>query len=175
MKFDCIEPSQSPHYSQVHLVEKTNGTWRFCIDFRGLNDSLKSFGWPIPNIRVLLQRLREKRAKYFASMDLTSGYFQAPIATLSRKYTAFISDDGVYQWKRVPMGIKCTDSYFQQQMQLTLRGLLDDCCFLYLDDVIIFGRTEAEYLSNVDKVFRRLREKKVILSPTKYKCGLTEV
>ena len=108
-------------------------------------------------------------------MDLTSGYFQAPIAASSRKYTAFITDDGVYQWKRVPMGIKCAGSYFQQQMQLILRGLLDDCCFLYLDDIIIFGRTEAEYLTNVDKVFDRLREKKVVLSPTKCKFGMTEV
>jgi hypothetical protein len=63
LKNDCIELSQSSHYSQVHLVKKSNGTWRFCIDFRGLNDSIKSMGWPIPNIKLLLQALGGKKKR----------------------------------------------------------------------------------------------------------------
>ena len=81
----CITESSSPHYSQVHLVQKKDDTWRFCIDFRGLNDAIKSHGWRIPNIKNLLQKLGDKRAMYFGKMDLTSGYFQAPIAAESQK------------------------------------------------------------------------------------------
>ena len=164
-----------PHYNQVHLVQKKDDTWRFCIDFRGLNDAIKSHGWRIPNIKNLLQKLGEKRAHYFGKMDLTSGYFQAPIAAESRPFTSFVTDTGVYQWTRVPMGIKCAGAYFQQQMQFILDDLVENICFLYLDDIVVFGRTEAEYLQNVDAVLQRLQQRNVYLSPKKCSFGMTEV
>ncbi len=59
-----IRPSQAPWYSQVHLTPKPNGAWRFCIDYRGLNDCSEAMGWPIPNVSRMLQRLGDKRAKF---------------------------------------------------------------------------------------------------------------
>jgi hypothetical protein len=112
----CIEPCQAPAYSQVHLVKKKpNGKWRFCLDFRSSNEVVTPFSWPIPSIKLMLDdRLGEKKPCFFATMDLTSGYFQAPIAPEARAYTAFRTDSDVFLWKRVPMGLKGAASYFQE-------------------------------------------------------------
>ncbi len=71
---NIIQTSQAESWSQVHLTPKPNGTWRFCIDFRSLNDATRRLGWPIPNIKEMIQRIGQKRAKYFAVIDLTQGY-----------------------------------------------------------------------------------------------------
>ena len=68
---NVIKPSQAAYYSQVHLEPKPNNKWRFCIDFRPLNEATEAMGWPIPNVFKMLQRLGHHRAKYYAVMDLT--------------------------------------------------------------------------------------------------------
>ena len=73
-------------------------------------------GWAIPNISAMLRRLGQAKSKYYAKMDLTSGYFQAPLSENSRRYTAFVTCCGLYEWTRVPMGLKGAPSYFQQMM-----------------------------------------------------------
>ena len=133
-------------------------------------------GWPIPNVYRMLQRLGHKRARFYGVMDLTSGYYQAPVSKASQAATAFITDIGTFEWLRVPMGLKGAPSYFQQQMaQTVLCGLLYQILELYLDDIIVFGTTEAEYLDNLRQVFERFSKFGVTLNPTKCKFGLDEV
>jgi hypothetical protein len=140
----------------VHLVKKPNGKWRFCLDFRSLNEVATPMSWPFPSIKLMLDRLGEKKQCFFATMDLTSGYFQAPIAPEARAYKAFRTDSGVFQWKRVPMGLKGAASYFQEAMVRVIGpDLLHKGVELYLDDVIVYGTTQAEYLSNLNKLFAR--------------------
>jgi transposase InsO family protein len=173
---DCIEPSQAPAYSQVHMVRKKDGKWRFCMDFRGLNDATESNSWTIPNIKLMLQRMGDHKPKYFAVMDLTAGYFQAPIDEESKKYTAFRTARGTYQWKRVPMGLKNAGSYFQATLSSIIGNkLLYNGVELYLDDLIVYGATEEEYLHNLEKLLDRLRDKNVSLSPSKCRFGLRSV
>ena len=93
-----ILASQAEYYSQVHLTPKPNKAWRFCIDYRALNTASQGMGWPIPNIPEMLQRLGAKRPKYFAKIDLTNGYHQAPLSVDSRVHTAFTTHMGVYEW-----------------------------------------------------------------------------
>ena len=103
-------------------------------------------GWPIPNIESLLQRVGQRcqrgKAKYFATLDLTSGYHQTSLSEDSRAYTAFIvggSEQGVYEWCRVPMGPKGAPSYFQQQMQRTVfKELLGTVMEIYIDDILVW-------------------------------------
>jgi transposase InsO family protein len=124
----------------------------------------------------MLQRLGDKRPKYFAVMDLTSGYWQAPLAEEAKKFTAFRTARGTYQWKRVPMGLKNAGSYFQEQMcKIIGSPLLYNGVEVYLDDVIVYGATEAEYLANLKAVFARFKEHKVRLSPSKCRFGVREV
>ena len=76
---NIIRPSQATARSQLLLTPKPNGKWRVCMDFRSLNTQTKSMGWPIPNIKDMINKIGSKRAKWFAVLDLTSGYHQAPI------------------------------------------------------------------------------------------------
>ena len=73
-----IQPSQARTFSQILLVAKPGGKWRFCVDYRRLNDLTTSLGWPIPNIKDMMTRLGSNRSKYFGILDLSSGYYQAP-------------------------------------------------------------------------------------------------
>ena len=176
LDLEVIQPSQAEYYSQVHLTPKSNGKWRFCIDYRPLNLACKGMGWPIPNIEQMIQRLGQKRAKYYAKIDLTSGYHQAPLARDSRVSTAFITSDGVYEWTRVPMGLKGAPSYFQGELASTvLRGLLYHICELYIDDIIVFGNSKEEFLANVELVFQRLMKHRLTVNPEKCFLGMSEV
>jgi hypothetical protein len=98
-----IEPSQAESWSQVHLTPKTGGKWRFCVDYRLLNKETQSMGWPLPNIKQMLERIGEKKPKFFAVLDLTQGYYQMAISKKSRSLTAFRTSEGLFQFKRLPM------------------------------------------------------------------------
>ncbi len=176
LKHGVIRPSQATEYSQVLLTAKPGGEWRFCIDYRRLNEATKQIGWPLPNIKAMLHRLGEKKIKFFGKMDLTKGYFQAPLAEASRKYSAFITYCGIYEWLRVPMGLKGAPAYFQFMIAtVVLTGLLYICCELYIDDVVVFGKDEDEFLLNLEKVLQRLKEKNVSLNPKKCILGATSI
>ena len=129
---NVIRPSQADAWSQILLTPKADGTWRFCVDFRSLNAVTKSMGWPIPNIAQLLQRIGDKKPLWFAVLDLTSGYHQAPLSERSVPLTAFMCSEGLFEWLRLPMGLKGAGSYFQHHMTNTvLRDLVQKICEVY--------------------------------------------
>ena len=176
LELDLIELSQATSWSQVHIVPKANGKWRFCIDFRRLNEATKSLGWPLPNIKEMLERIGAKKPKHFAVLDLTSGYYQAAISKESRELTAFRTSTGLYQWKRLPMGLKGAPAFFQQAMQEKVLGnLLYTACEVYLDDIIVYGSTEEEFLTNLELVFQRLEQYNITLNPEKVRLGLSSI
>ena len=172
-----IKDSQAPYYSQVHPTPKpTPGEWRFCIDYRRLNVATKSMGWPLPNIADMLRRLGSRKAKWFCKLDLTAGYHQTPLHESSWKYTTFKTAFGVFEWKRVPMSLKGSPSYFQHVMQSeVLHGLMYSICELYKDDVLIFAETEEQMVINLATVLRRLYEYRITVSPAKCSFGLREI
>ena len=171
-----IGDSRAAAHSQVMLTVKPNGTWRFCIDYRRLNAVTKPYNWPLPKIKEMLERLGRKKAKWYGVIDLTKGYYQAPLHENSRHLTAFITPDGLYEWNRVPMGLSGAGPYFQRAMATeVLSGLNHIICEVYLDDIIIFGTTEEEYLKNLDAVLARLEEYNVTVNPDKCRLGLREV
>jgi hypothetical protein len=172
-----IRDSQESYYSQVHLTPKpTPGEWRFCIDYRRLNEVTRSMGWPLPNIADMLRRVGQRKSKFFCKLDLTAGCHQTPLDEASRKYTAFKTAFGVYEWNRVPMGLKGAPSYFQHVLQSeVLHGLIYNICELYIDDVIIFADTAKEMVTNLQLILRRLHEYGITVSPEKCSFGLEEI
>ena len=175
-KAGIIERSQASYYSQVMLTPKPNGTWRFCVDYRGLNEATPSASWPIPNIANLLSRLGRAKADTFGVMDLTSGYHQAPITLACRVFTAFITFAGVYQFTRLPFGPKRAPSYFQEQMATgVLFGLLYTICEMYLDDCIVYATGTDQFCERLEKLFIRFDEKHIFLKAVKCKLGMSEV
>ena len=171
-----IEPSQAESWSQILLTPKANGKWRFCVDYRFLNKETKSMGWPLPNIKQMLERIGDKKPKYFAVLDLTQGYYQMAISKKSRLLTAFRTSEGLFQFCRLPMGLKSAPAFFQAAMQQTvLADMLYQICEVYLDDIIVFAETENELLANLEKIFSRLEEYNITLNPEKVKIGLRSV
>ena len=155
-ELNICETSTAEFYSQIHLTPKPHQDptlpmalvkWRFCIDYRRLNEATETTGSPLPNIKDIIYRLGCRKAKYFCKLDLTSGYHQAPMHKDSRKFTTFRTFDGLLQWLRVPMGLKGAPGYFQNVLETEVLGdLLYRICELYIDDVIIFADTPSSPL-----------------------------
>ncbi len=123
-----IEKSQASEYSQVHLVRKPDNGWRLCIDFKILNDATESNEtWPLQNIPIMVDRVTRQCPRRYGKMDMTSGFFQTAIAERSRPFTAFITSSGLYQWCRLPMGLKGAASYFQHPISRWLARFWPEC------------------------------------------------
>ncbi len=173
LRTKVIEPSNASYYSQVILASKPNDEWRFCIDYRSLNDCTQSASWPIPNIKELFRRLGTHHSNVFGVMDLTAGYHQAPVGLGTRIFLAFICFCGIFQFCRLPFGPKRAPSYFQQMMSsVVLAGLIYIICEIYLDDVIVHAKTDDEFLIRLDKVLERFQSHHIILKPSKCKFAL---
>ena len=171
-----IEQSTASYYSQVILASKPDDTWRFCIDYRSLNNCTQSASWPIPNIKEMFGRLGTHHSDIFGVMDLTAGYHQAPVSLGTRVFLAFICFCGIFQFCRLPFGPKRAPSYFQQMMSsVVLIGLLYFICEMYLDDCIVHGKGEAQFLERLELVLDRFWQIKIFLKPNKCKFGMPKV
>ena len=155
-----IERSNAAYHSHPVMVNKTPDTYRTCIDYRALNECIEPTSFPLLNIKHLFERIGNRKLDIYGVMDSTAGYHQAPFYTPHRIYTAFMCFMGLFQFTRLPFGPCRAPSYFQEQMVTTvLHGVIYSCCEMYLDDCIVYGRSEAEFLMNLRKVFERFRLK----------------
>ncbi len=133
---EVIQPSNSPWASPIVLVRKKDGTWRFCIDFRKLNEVTIKDAFPLPQIADLVDSLSGH--KYFSTLDLASGYWQVPMEESSQEKTAFvIPGGGHFEFLRMPFGLTNAVPTFQRLMSVVLEGLLPLRCLVYLDDVLV--------------------------------------
>ena len=174
---DIIEPSVDGHYSHAFLVPKPNGKWRLVLDFKNLNAATTNqYQWPLPDIQNMLQRVGQAKPQFFAVFDLTSGYYQAPIAKESRKFTAFMAFHGIYRWKRLPMGLTGAGSYFQHSLVTQcLKELMHNGVELYLDDCMVHADSIELFIERLEEVFRRFKGAGITLNPAKCKIGLQQV
>jgi len=113
--------------------------------------------FPVPDVNDALDSLRG--AKYFATIDLLSGYWQLGMTQRAKERSAFCTRRGLYQVTRMPFGLSNAPAAFCRLMQIILHDLLYVCCICYLDDIIVFGETPEHLMENLDRVFTRLKEK----------------
>ncbi len=172
-KKDVIEKSDSPWSSPVTLVMKPNGKWRFCIDYRKLNGITRKDNHPLPRIDTLLEKF--KGSKYFSTMDMASGFWQIEMKEEDKEKTAFITHEGLYQWKVMPFGLTNAPATFQRTMQLVLGELFYTIAPVYIDDIIVHSKTFDEHIENLEKVFKKIREANLKFGPEKCKFCFEEI
>ena len=168
-----IQPSSSPWASPIVLVKKKDGTLRFCIDYRKVNAVTRKDAYPLPRVDDALDALAS--CKWFTTLDLLSGYWQVEVDPSDREKTAFTTYDGLFEFMKMPFGLCNAPATFQRLMDLVLAGLQWHNCLVYLDDILIIGKTFKEHLENLQLVFDRLREAGLKLKPSKCRVCQKEV
>ena len=143
---DVIEPSTSPWSSPIVLVTKKDGSTRFCVDYHKVNELCR--------IDDTLETLGG--AQCFCTMDLASGYWQIKMKNSDKPKTVFVTRKGLFQFKVMPFGLSNAPATFQRLMDRVLAGLHWEQCLVYLDDIIVFGRTFEETLARLRCVMDRL-------------------
>ena len=160
-----IRPSQSPWGAPVLFAKKKDGSWRMCIDYRGLNSVTQKNGYPLPKIQDCLDAIG--KAKCFSKIDLTSGYWQINVVDKDRTKTAFNTKAGKYEFMVMPFGLTNAPATFQTIMNDLLRPFLDDFVVVYLDDILIYSDNEEEHLQHVKAVMEKLEKEKLFAKPSK--------
>lgn len=173
LKLDVIEPSKSEYSSPIMLVQKSDGTYRFVVDFRKVNQVSLKPAYPLPFIHEILDQLGQ--AKYLTSLDIKSAYWQIPLEENSKQYTAFsIPGKGHFQFKRMPFGLQGAPGTFQALVD-KLYGDLKPQVFCYLDDLILISSDFQSHIKLLKTVFHRLKTANLTLKREKCKFCRNEL
>ena len=165
-----VVPSNSAWSSPICLVRKKDGTVRWCVDYRKLNQVTVKDAYPIPRIDLCLDCLAS--AKIFSTLDLQSGYWQLKVAEQDREKTAFITKYGLFEYTKLPFGLCGAPGTFERGMEMVLRGLQWKTLLIYLDDIIIFSSNLQEHFKRLEEVLSRLSKANLKLKPSK--CHLLQ-
>jgi hypothetical protein len=159
LKKGYIRPSVSPWGAPVLFVRKKDGTLRLCIDFRQLNKVTVKNKYPLPRIDDLFDQLKD--AKIFSKIDLRSGYHQVRIKEEDISKTTFRTRYGHYEFTVVPFGLSNAPVVFMCLMNGVFREYLDKFVIVFLDDILIYSKSEEEHEHHLRMVLQVLRERQL--------------
>lgn len=171
LRLGIIERSTSPWSSPILLVPKSNGTYRFCVDFRRLNAKTKKDATPMPHFDEIFSQI--SGATVFSTMDLLSGFWQVPLARGAREFTAFTVGNQHFHFTKMPFGLTGAPGSFVRLMQTVLNGISN--VVVYGDDILIFSNSISEHSEHLRSVLSRLREAGLVVNAGKCQFGLKEV
>ncbi|KAK7106579.1 hypothetical protein V1264_017813 [Littorina saxatilis] len=168
-----IRPSNSPFASPIVLCRKKNGDLRLVCDYRAINSRTVRDSYAVPKIEDLFLTL--SGAKWYTSMDLCKAYFQIPMTERAMKISAFVTPFGVFEWARLSQGLCNAPAQFQRILEGTFRDMNLVELIIFLDDLLVHGKTLEELEERTVKVLERLRKFKLKLDPAKCVFGATEI
>ena len=166
-----IRRSNSPWSSPLHVVPKAGGQWRPCGDYRHLNAATKDDRYPLPHIQDFNNILTG--CKIFSKIDLVRGYHQIPMASSSVAKTAIITPFGLWEFLRMPFGLKNAAQAFQRLMDGILRDI--PFTFVYIDDILVASHSHEEHLEHLRQLFELLSANGLVINKTKCVFGVPEL
>ncbi|KAK7918866.1 hypothetical protein WMY93_010150 [Mugilogobius chulae] len=146
------EPSSSPWSSPCLLAIKSDGSDRFCTDFRKVNSVTKPDSHPLPRMDDCVDRVGS--AIFVTKLDLLKGYWQVPLTPRAKEVCAFVTPDAFLQYTVMPFGVRNAPATFQRLVNLVLRGVPG--CDAYLDDIVVHSKSWDEHICQLREVFERL-------------------
>ena len=168
-----IQPSTSNYSSPLVLVRKKDGTMRICVDYRAVNAKTVGESNPIPRIQDIMDSLGGMH--YFTTIDMKEAYHQGYVHEDSRHVTAFTCPLGLYEYIRIPFGLRNAVPNFQRSIDKCLEGLRHRICVPYIDDTIVFSKNFEDHVRDVGEVLTRLGESGVKLKGSKCRLFKREV
>jgi transposase InsO family protein len=170
-KQGIVRRSSSPWASPLHMVEKADGSWRPCGDYRRLNGVTVPDTYPLPNMMDFSARVAGCR--WFSKIDLRKGYHQIPMHPADVEKTAIITPFGLFEYTRMTFGMRNAGSTFQRMMDRVLAGL--DVAFAYLDDILVGSPTLEEHFVHLRQVFQRILDAGLVINGGKCVFAVEEL
>ena len=176
LEHDLIEESSSPFAAPVTLAFKkeSNRRDRLCIDFREINEIVVPESQPFPRIEDII--VKAGNCHFFSTFDINSAFWSIPIKKEDREKTAFITQNGHWQWKCLPFGLKISPAIFQRVLANTLRrNGLAEFCINYIDDILVFSETFDQHIKHIEQLMKVIRKEGFRLKLAKCKFAENSV
>lgn len=164
-------PSNSPWSSPCLLVPKSDGSVRFCTDYRRVNAVTKADSFPLPRMEDCVDKVGS--AVFVTKLDLLKGYWQVPLTPRAAEISAFVTPDNLLEYTVMAFGLRNAPATFQRLMNSVLADVGN--CEAYLDDIVIYSSTWDDHLKTLRTVFDRLQGASLTVNLAKCEFGKATV
>ena len=167
-----VDPQETNLWtSALHLAPKPDGSLRPCGDFRQLNDKTLLDGFPLPNLRHFMGEI--KGSTVFSKIDLVKAFHQIPLDEESQRKSCVVTPWGAFVFKRLAMGLRNSAQSFQRLITHVLGNIPG--IFVYMDDVLIYSKSNAQHRKTIDEIFKRLNDNGMAISLKKCVFEVSEL